>query len=100
MGQKFCLHSKLHFYFKFYLIKNPDLSALIFGLTEVPFNERILSLQHPKKNMTKQQERSPFTTAGKSFERIIFCTVITFEFTRKARLVKIYHFSYIYTLIL
>ena len=51
------------------LIKNPDLSALIFGLTEFSFNEMLVSLQYPKKNMMKQQESSPFTTAGKSFEK-------------------------------
>ena len=33
-------------------------------------------------------------------KRIIFCVVITFVFTMKVRFVKIYHFSYIYTLIL
>ena len=33
-------------------------------------------------------------------KRIIFCMVITFVFTMKVRFVKIYHFSYIYTLIL
>ena len=49
--------------------------------------------------MLKQQERSPFTTAGKSFEKSS-CVVVTFVFTMKAQFVKIYHFSYIYTLIL
>ena len=29
----------------------------------------LVSLQYPKKNMMKQQESSPFTTAGKSFEK-------------------------------
>ena len=48
----------------------------------------------------KQQESSPFTPVGKSFERIIFCMVITFVFTMKVRFVKVSHFSYIYTLIL
>ena len=33
-------------------------------------------------------------------KRIIFCMVITFVFTMKARFVKIHHFSYIYTLVL
>ena len=28
-----------------------------------------LSLQYPKKNMMKQQESTPLTTAGKSFEK-------------------------------
>ena len=28
----------------------------------------LVSLQYPNKNMIKQQESSPFTTAGKSFE--------------------------------
>ena len=41
IGLKFCLQSKLHCYFKFYLIKNPDLSALIFGLTEFSFNKML-----------------------------------------------------------
>ena len=49
----------------------------------------------------KQQERSPFTTEGKSsFAKNYFCMVITFVFTMKARFVEIYHFSYIYALIL
>ena len=51
---EFCLHSKLHCYFNF-ANKNPDLSALIFGLTEFSFNEMLVSLQYPKKNMMKQQ---------------------------------------------
>ena len=34
---------KLHFYFKFWLIKNPDLSALIFGLTELSFNKMLVT---------------------------------------------------------
>ena len=38
-------------------------------LTECSFNEMLVSLQYPKKNMMKQQESSPFTTAGKSFEK-------------------------------
>ena len=50
---EFCLHSKLNCYFNFFLIKNPDLSALIFGLTEFSFNEMLVSLQYPKKNMMK-----------------------------------------------
>ena len=52
-------------------MKNPDLSALIFyfGLTEFSFNEMLVSLQYPKKNMMKQQESSPFTTVGKSLEK-------------------------------
>ena len=29
----------------------------------------LVSLQYPKKNMMKEQESSPFTTAGKSFEK-------------------------------
>ena len=29
----------------------------------------LVSLQYPKKNMMKQQESSPFTTAEKSFEK-------------------------------
>ena len=29
----------------------------------------LVSLQYPKKNMMRQQESRPFTTAGKSFER-------------------------------
>ena len=29
-----------------------------------------MSLQYPKKNLIKQQEISPFTTVGKSFEKI------------------------------
>ena len=29
----------------------------------------LVSLQYPKKNMMRQQESSPFTTAGKSFEK-------------------------------
>ena len=33
-------------------------------------------------------------------KRIVFCVVITFVFTMKARFVKIYTFPYIYTLIL
>ena len=81
-------------------MKIPDLSTLIFGLTEFSINEMLVSLQYPKTNMMTQQESSPFTTVGKSFERVIFCMVITFVFTMKARFVKIYHFSYIYTLIL
>ena len=64
----FCLHSKLHCYFKFKLIKNPDICALIFGLTEFSFNEMLVSLKYPKKNIMKQQENRPFTTVGKSFE--------------------------------
>ena len=49
--------------------------------------------------MIKQQEISPFSTVGKSVEKIvIFCMVITFVFTMKARFVKIYHF-YNYELI-
>ena len=38
-------------------------------MTEFSFNEMLVSLQYPKKNMTRQQESSPFTTAGKSFEK-------------------------------
>ena len=38
----------------------PGLSALIFGLTQFSFK---------KKNMMKQQESSPFTPVGKSFEK-------------------------------
>ena len=41
----------------------------MFGLTEISFNEMLVSLQHPKTSMIKQQESSPFTTAGKSFEK-------------------------------
>ena len=33
------------------------------------FLTKCLSSQYPKKNMMKQQESSPFTTAGKSFEK-------------------------------
>ena len=41
-----------------------------FGLTEYNFLlTKCLSLHYPKKNMMKQQESSPFTTAGKSFEK-------------------------------
>ena len=41
-----------------------------FGLTAYNFLlTKCLSLQYPKKNMMKQQESSPFTTAGKSFEK-------------------------------
>ena len=56
----------------------------------------LVSLKYPKKNMMKQQESSPFTTAGKHLKRIIFCMVITFVFTMKARFGKIYQFSYLY----
>ena len=64
-----------------------------FGLTEYNFLlTKCLSLHYPKKNMMKQQE-----TVKK--EVLIFWMVITFVFTMKARFVKIYHFSYIYTLI-
>ena len=38
-------------------------------MTEFSFNEMLVSLQYPKKNMMRQQESSPFTTAGKSFEK-------------------------------
>ena len=33
----------------------------------------LVSLQYPKKNMIKQQDSSPFKTAGKSLKRITFC---------------------------
>ena len=49
--------------------KRGDLSALIFGLTEFSVNEILVSIKYPKENMMKQQESSPFTTAGKSFEK-------------------------------
>ena len=42
---------------------------IIFGFTEFSFNEMLVSLQYPKKNMIKQQESSPFTTVGKSLEK-------------------------------
>ena len=29
----------------------------------------LVSIKYPKKNMMKQQKNSPFTTAGKSFEK-------------------------------
>ena len=48
--------------------------------------------------MMKQQESSPFTTAGKSFEKNYI--LHGFVFTMKAQFVKIYHFSHIYMLIL
>ena len=38
-------------------------------MSEFSSNEMLVSLQYPKKNMMKQQESSPFTTAGKSFEK-------------------------------
>ena len=33
----------------------------------------LVSLPYPKKNMIKQQDSSPFKTAGKSLKRITFC---------------------------
>ena len=44
---------------------------LLFGLTEFSFNEILGLLQCPKKNMMKKkiQISSPFTTAGKLFEK-------------------------------
>ena len=38
-------------------------------MTEFSLNEMLVSLQYPKKNMIKQQEISPFTAVGKSFEK-------------------------------
>ena len=48
----------------FALHTHPDLSASMFGLNEFSFNEMLVI-----KNMMKQQESSPFTTAGESFEK-------------------------------
>ena len=50
-------------------MKNPDLSTLIFGLSEFSFNEVLVSFHYPKENMMKQQKSSSFTTAGKSYEK-------------------------------
>ena len=41
-------------------------------MTQFSFNEMLVSLQYPKKNTMKQQESSPFTTAGESFEKNLF----------------------------
>ena len=40
-------------------------------MSEFSVNEMLVSLQYgdPKKNMMTQQESSPFTTVGKSFEK-------------------------------
>ena len=57
--QKFCLHSKLHCYFNFQLIENPDLFALIFGLAEFSFNKMLVT--------SISQEKHDETTRKKSF---------------------------------
>ena len=58
----------------------------------------LVSLQYPKKNMTKPNRKVVFSQLQElnHLKRIVFCMVITFVFTMKARFVKIYKFPYIY----
>ena len=79
----------------FALQTHPDLSASIFGLTEFSFNEMVVM-----KNMMKQQESSPFTTAGKSFEKNYIFHGYYICVHHAGTIVKTSHFSYIYKLIL
>ena len=59
----------------------------------------LVSIKYPKKNMIKQQKSSPFTTAGKSFEKS-FILHGYYICVHEGTICKNYQFSYIYTLIL
>ena len=60
----------------------------------------LMSIKYPKKNMIKQQKSSPFTTAGKSFEKSHFLHGYYVCVHHEGTICKNYQFSYMYTLIL
>ena len=53
-------------------MKNPDLSTLIFGLSEFSFNEVLVSFHYPKENMMKQQKSS---LQENHMKRTTFCII-------------------------
>ena len=60
----------------------------------------VTSISQEKHDETTTVKKEVLLQLQKNYlKRIIFWMVITFVFTMKARFVKIYHFSYIYTLI-